>query len=507
MTDYSPGALEELKKKIAHAAIKWTMYEEPVRWDGDAGSGFGGASWEGRLPPVSGPTGTVQLKWHPPGLGGSAGAPPGAKPAGEGSDAMGQPYIKYEIDPWASIYKPWIDRIDAAFRGWDSIPDPGAFSSRIEKVRAAVLALTPLPTGAGGQDPNGQMTQTYTGVQLSGDLDTMDKFIGSGTAGAAQGLLVYAFQDSYGPDKIRGVMGNQAQAAIVLGISLLAEQKIWEGAEQDIMAIATRAVECFRPGGAGGGSIDLKVVKAFVDLLAAFAPPQVKPVLATGSAGIALVEAVMPKKTGGEDQVKITGYTPDEVYNSLVDVIGKLEQRVFDQEFEVAYTTLDGMIGDMHNMDAGQFHIHPRGGVDPEVAKGDKLDVHPEYLRKIGYKTVPSIAAVMGHAAEDAQGANNGAMWVRANQIGLGNDGPYPKWSELLGLFDAVTTGSGKELVEAGRLLAVGAGWLQDSDNDAQTALKGVQDDLDRGALGWDNSVPVVNVGPGGMPYVPGPPP
>ena len=490
MTGYSPGALEDLKKKIAHAAIKWTMYEEPVRWDGDAESGFGGASWEGRLPPVSGPTGTIQLKYVPPGLGGAAGAPPGAKPAGEGSDAMGQPYIKYEIDPWASIYEPWIDRIDTAFQGWDSIPEPGQFSGPIDKVRAAVLALTPLPKGAGGNDKEGDFEQSYTGVDLTGDLDTMHQFIGAGTAGADQGLLVFAFQNSYGPERIRGVMGNQAQAAIVLGVTLLGEQKIWEGAQQDIMAIASRAVECFRPGGGGGASIDLKVVKAFVDLLATFAPPQVKPVLATGSAGLSLVEAVMPKKKEGEDKVEIDGYTPDEVYNSLVDVIGKLEQRVFDQEYELAYTTLSGMLKDMHSMDAGDFHIHPRGGIDEDLAKSDKLSVHPDYLRKIGYETVPSIAAVMGHAAEDAQGADNSSMWVRANQIGLGSNGPYPNWSELLGEFDAVTTGSGKELVEAGRLLAVGAGFVQDTDGDVQEALKGVQDDLNRGSDEWVNEPP-----------------
>ena len=77
MTDYSPGALEDLKKKIAHSAIKWVMYDEPTRWDGDAESGFYGASWEGKLPPVNGPTGTIRLKWFPPLLGMSAGAPPG----------------------------------------------------------------------------------------------------------------------------------------------------------------------------------------------------------------------------------------------------------------------------------------------------------------------------------------------------------------------------------------------------------------------------------------------
>ena len=46
-------------------------------------------------------------------------------------------------------------------------------------------------------------------------------------------------------------MGNQAQAAIVLGVVLLGEQKIWEGAQKDIMAIADKAADSFRPGGAG----------------------------------------------------------------------------------------------------------------------------------------------------------------------------------------------------------------------------------------------------------------
>ncbi len=60
----------------------------------------------------------------------------------------------------------------------------------------------------------------------------------------------------------------------------------------------------------------------------------------------------------------------------------------------------------------------------------------------------------------------------------------------MLSEFDAVTTGSGKELVEAGRLLAVGAGFVQDTDGDVQEALQGVQDDLDRGSDEWDNEPP-----------------
>lgn len=502
MTDYSPGALEDLKEKIVKAAIKWTMYDEPVRWDGDADSGFYGAGWEGQLPPVSGPTGTVKLKYYPPTLTAAAGAPPGAVVTGDGSNEVGQAYYEYEVDPWTSIYQPWIERIDSAFRGWDSIPEPGDFGGPISAVQDAVTLLTPIPKGAGGNDPDGSFSTTYATVDLGAGLDTMDQFLGADTAGADQGLLIFAFIDGYGPERIRLVMTNQAQVAIGLGVVLLGEQKMWDGAGTDIMAIGEAAADSFRPGGAGGGSIDLKVVKAFADLLGSFVPAPVKPVLAAGSSVLGFINEVMPEDTSKEPAVTLEGYTPDEVYQSLVDAIGKLEQRVFEQEFELAYTTLQKVIDYLHGHSADQFHLHPGDGVSSKLAEATPLTVHPEYLREIGYAVVPSIASYLGKAAEEVMAADTPGIWTRSNFIGLGSNGPYDKWSELQGLFDQVTTGSGRELVEAGRLLAVGAGFIEDADGSSREALRGVQDDLDRGSLGWDNSVPEVYTGPtwGGRP-------
>ena len=489
MTDYSPGALEDLKKKIAHSAIKWVMYEEPTRWDGSAEEGFYGASWEGTLPPVDGPTGTVRLKWFPPLLSMSAGAPPGAKVVGDETDEVGQSYYIYEVDPWTDIYEPWIDRIENAFKGWESIPDPADYSGPIESIREAVSGLTPLPTSSAGNDEGGDFDSTYTEVELDTALGTMDAFIGASDA-ADQGLLIYAFRQGYGPDRIRGIMGNQAQTAVVLGLALLGEQRVWERARRDIMAIADRAADSFRPGGAGGDSIDLEVVKAFADLIGIFLPPQLKPVLAAGKAALNIVEVLQPEDTPGDSSVELSGYTPDEVYSSLVEIIGKLEQRVFDQEWELAYSTLSGMVEYMQGHDASQFHIHPEKGIDPELVHAPRLTIHPEVLRKIGYQITPRIAAYMGRAAESAQAADKPSIWSRTNSIGLSPDGPYPKWSQVLAELDAVTTGSGKELVEAGRLLAVGAGFTEDTDSDVRTELKGVEDDLGRGSTEWDNKPP-----------------
>jgi hypothetical protein len=497
MTDYSSGALDDLKKKIAHKAIKWVMYEEPTRWDGDAESGFYGSGWEGKLPPVDGPTGTVRLKYYPGGLSATAGMPPGATPVGDGYNEVGQGYYIYELDPWADIYEPWINRIEEAFKGWNGIPEHGHFTGPIESIRKAVTALTPLPSGEGGNDPDGEFGTTYTSVDLNTALGTMDEFIGAQTAGADEGLLIYAFRQGYGPDRIRGIMGNQGQAAIILGVALLAEQRIWKGAGQDIMAIAEKAEASFRPGGAGGDEINLEVVKAFKDLVVGFLPGPVQTVVDTGEKVLNLVDTLMPKTPEGDSSVQLEGYTPDEVYSSLVEIVGKLEQRVFDQEYEVAYSTLQGLLDYMYENEGTQFHIHPTKGIDLDLASAPRLTVHPEYLKRIGYQLVPGIAAQLGHAAEDAQSADKPDIWRRTDYIGLSPDGPYPRWSEVLSEFDAVTTGSGKELVEAGRLLAVGAGFVEDTDGTTATALKGVEDDLARGSDEWSNEPPEYQYGYG----------
>lgn len=502
-TPYSVAALERLKKDIIKAAIKWTLYDEPVKWDGDADSGFHGASWEGTLPPYGGPTGTVRLKYYQPGLGFAAGTPPGAEPVGEGTDAAGQPYYEYEIDPWTSIYEPWQERIESAFRGWDGIPEAHDFNDALGSIRSAVETLTPIPQGgASGGDAAGSMDSTWSAVDLAAGLGTLGRYIGPDAASGYTGALMIAFDFNYGPDRIRAVMTNQAQVAIALGSVVLGGQKVWEGAGLDIMAIAEAAAASFRPGGGGGDAIDLKVVKAFGELLSNFMPAPVKTALDAGTAVLSFVEEVMPADTQGEAAVTLEGSTPDEVYQSLVDVIAKLEQRVFDQEYELAYTTMQKTIDYMHGHDASQFHLHPRDGIDPQLAGATPLDIHPEHLRVIGYQVVPTIASFLGKAAEHAQAANQPGMWARTASIGLGSSGPHAKWAEAQGLFDQVTTGSGRELVEAGRLLAVGAGWIEDADGSSQAALHEVQDDLDRGSLGWDNSVPEVHTGPswGGRP-------
>jgi hypothetical protein len=98
---YSASALNDQKKKIAEKAIQRWLFEE-FQWAGTPEGGFQGGGWMEMLPPITGPIGTMQLRYHigeqmnpNPGQ-----PPPGAKYKGEDfSGGMGLQYYLYEVDP------------------------------------------------------------------------------------------------------------------------------------------------------------------------------------------------------------------------------------------------------------------------------------------------------------------------------------------------------------------------------------------------------------------------
>lgn len=508
-TAYSEKALNDLKKEMAHRAIKWALYQQPVQWDGNADEGFYGASWSGRLPPVSGPTGTITLKYYEPGLGFAAGAPPGAQPAGSGTDAAGQPYLAYEIDPWTSIYEPWIENIEMAFYGWDDIPSPDDFAGPITDLQEAVEALVVTPTGKGSSGD-------YDNAGLAGDLG----FLRTWTSGAAydrraSGNFLGAFCDAYGADRITAVLNNQMVGIAALGIALQGEQQIWTKAQADIMALAESAKDAF-DGPGGGSDVDLTIVKALYDVGKNFLPPEVTAVVDTAesvaSGAKTLLDALMPDKNPPDPKTEaLQGWKPEEVLENVRTAVGDLNLKVSHQEQEIRDTTLQGLLDTMIGRDAQghvtntsrseaaqNFDVHPAKGLEPGVQ--GTIAINVPNVARVGYKTMPSIAAAMARAAHDAERADQMAIWYRGGPIGMDTYGPYQTWDRCHEALDQVLTGSAKELVEAGRRLAVGAGKLGDADLWSKEILKGLKGDLDRGQYGWDNSASSLD-GPKYTPY------
>ena len=82
--------------------------------------------------------------------------------------------------------------------------------------------------------------------------------------------------------------------------------------------------------------------------------------------------------------------------------INKLDLTVLDQELELVTHTLQGLLDEMREHAGTQFHIHPTNGVAPSWRTPRPSTCIPEYLKHIGYQTVPAIAAVMAKSADDA---------------------------------------------------------------------------------------------------------
>jgi hypothetical protein len=472
-TAYSSSALGDLMDDVLDNAVR--RYLSEFGWYGSADEGFRGNNWDGELPPSFGPTGTVRLKQNVTAqMSTPSQAPPGARYVGEETEGSVM-YHVYELDPYESIYSPWVDRLHSVFDGWRSLPDPADFEAPIAALEDAVDALTPEGQREGGY--------TFVDVEVSNALGLIYKWA-SPQAGNAASDLLYAFDGAYGVVRITGVMVNQAQVAAGVGLAVAGEKQVWSKARTDIMAVAKAGADALDIGGGGAGSIDLGVVKAFVDLVGVFVPAQFEVLTDAASAGLAFLDEVTPEpKTSGKT-LTLDGGTAEEIFASLEDAVKQLGQAIYDEESEID-TKLKALQDIVGGPDTINFHLHPGAGIDERYADAAEIRISSTTIQSIGNHDVPIVATAFLNAAELAASHTGSGIWSRDHAIGMGSYGPHASWLAVLEEFDAITTGSAKELVDAGRMLAVAAGWIEDADDQAAADMGGLADELARGKDEW----------------------
>lgn len=434
-----------------------------------------GNGWTERLPGVTGLTGKVRLKQNVTSQTVKSPPPPGADYVGEETQGLVM-YHVYEIDPWVTLYKPWAERVNDAFEGWRTLPDPADFDTPITHLENAVDELTPAEQSDGGY--------TFVNVAVTNSLELMRRWISPQQGNSSE--LLFAFDSAYGVGRITGTMVNQAQVACGLGFTAAGEKKLWTAARADLMRIAGDAATAMDVSGGGGSfSIDLGVVKSFVDLVGVFVPKQYQILTSGLSAGIGFLEEIIPKQKTEKRELSVSGSTAEEICSSMEGAIFDLEQAIFHEEMELI-EKLRALEQIIYGRSADDFHIHPGAGIDAGFEREAAIRMDSQIVRTIGTRDVPTVAAAYLRAADMAGQANTGeGIWTRENSIGMGTVGPYIRWSDALGVFDEMTTGSARELVEAGKLLAVAAGWIEGSDDESARILAGLDDELRRGELEW----------------------
>lgn len=505
MTAYSPAALKAQLKKVAEAAI--TADLEKRGWRKNAGGGYFGVDWSPDLPsPTAGPSGTIRISvaQNVEGSVGASESLPGMKVVEERPDHWTAAVC--EFDPWESIYKPWYDRINTAFQAWDEIPLDTEFDPLIEACRTAV-AQTTLEAG---------FTQEGGDVTADGDLNPslqyIARWIGPDVPGAYSSQAIGAFDYSYGAARMATVIGNQRQAMITAGLCLTGAKSLWGKAGTDVMKLAESAQTAFENLKSSG--FDLELVKAFVDLASLFAVGPLAPLgtalgvadkVVTGAQTVNLIiSKIAPKDVAPAVDPAMEGSSAEEVFNKLQDVMWDTGSALYEQE-RALIDPLKTMVSDMAG-DLTAYHIHPKDGMDPDLASAGTFNVNSYALIKALGTAIPMVVAKLASAADSLDTASNQAAWVRPLPRGYGTDGAWPELHALTGYTAQLARSSGHELIEAQKLLAGSLGLLDEVDDDTSTILKDYQGDLKDAGTG---SPKVPGTGresdkPHG-PYIPGP--
>jgi hypothetical protein len=462
--------LPNLMRRATEAAIDNELRRR--QWYGDAASGYSSAGYDARLPPVSLSTGDVIIESQPgTATGGVSGGPlpPGAELIGEEqAGGTGDVVYKYRVNPGEDIYGPWFERINAAFEPWHDLPDPAGFDDAVEHVVEAIGQLT---FEAGDARPG---TVPVAEVDLATLLNSTLAAIKP-----EQGQVALAFDSAYGAKHTKAVIGNQRELLITLGVALSAEQRAWAEVRKSVVAVAQNAVPAFAS--ASPAPIDFAAVKGFLDAVTGILPAgKVLDVLSKAATTCGFLEEVTPSPPDPQDSYELTGESADEVYDHLILALTRLDTDITDAEQAVRDLTNEAVAKASARHEQSDYHISPGEGVDTspdgttvgdvDWSKPGQIDVNVEVYQSVGLRAMPSIAAYLESASDLAGQSGTPASWLRASSVGSGGQyGPYYNgYADFLELITSVLSSSAAEIMAAGELLAIAAGYIGDADDVAR---------------------------------------
>jgi hypothetical protein len=465
------GDLPTLMRKMTEAAIDAELRE--LQWYGDAATGYRSEGYGGRLPPVSPSTGEVVID-----LVLTDGSTPSGGPLPPGATVVSDEPIQvtgglkyqYRVDAGEAIYGPWFERINAAFERWRDLPDPALFDEGID---GAIEAIGQLTIEAGDSRPG-------TVPDAEADLATL---VGNNLAAIKpeHGQAAFAFTSVYGAVRTGTVIGNQRELLIALGVALAAEKAAWAEVRKTVVAVAENAATAFA---STGGPIDFGAVKSFLDVLSGVLPAgKAADVLAKAIKVSDFLDAVLPSKPAPPDPYHLAGGSPDAVYDHLLLALQRLDDDITDAETGVRELLDNAVAKASAPHERADYHIAPGSGVDtrPEDTTIDdvdwsvpgQIDVNLKIYQSVGLRTMPSIAAFLESASDQADRGGSPTPWLRVGAVGSGGQyGPfYNSYVDFLELVTSVLSSSAAEIIAAGEKLAIAAGFIGDADAEARGAF------------------------------------
>lgn len=410
--------LEALVKEAADAAIVAEMYY--LGFDGSLASGFTGYStlWEDAGLPqeeihISYPDGRVTLLMMPD---------EDITPAPDG----------LRFDP-LEVFQRWPEWMDLIFYPWYSMPSSGDFDDKVGRMKEIVGQLAGGGTSINGEGANVDIESTNT------DVDSYINDI-NGKMSTLSGDAMEALKTSY-LDRLPVVIGGQFALASVAGIGIAGEQELWKTAEADIKAIATKAKTAFEAcsGGKGVSAFDLFTAAGVVlGIAGIFATGGTSVAVGLLSTAATVGTTYITDEPAPPEPVPFAADDPREVYSNIQKAVSTLgDQVMVDQENALRDAMAKALALSSSGSSVNNFEFGRPSDFLHEDRPGQLFGKHENI--ELSKDSLLDIAGRLQFVADHLQstlgqldGVYGDGPWTRHGTMGIGPEGHYFAWSQLV---------------------------------------------------------------------------
>jgi hypothetical protein len=354
-------------------------------------------------------------------------------------------------------------RVDAALKPWEDIPDPTGFDRYLEYLRQANRELSASSSSSGGGAATG-------GGSLGGNLTIIQE-----NSTAMSGAMITAFKSRF-LLQLSNAIGGHHGLTVILGQALAGEQNLMKETRADVAEAVTKttqALEAYAHGGSSDASFVFKVAGAVVAGVSAFVSGGATVYLSGAAAGLTLLTTV------ADHEEKAAKEPSQQDYAGLMDGLQTALDDINNTIKREEGLIRDNLTRNLHQVQADEASYNLTNPIQ-NISDDSQLDEGPgraiihdrSLVAEITGTAMPAIADELGKAQNDVLNGWSGTPYYRDPSIGLGETGPYPQWENLVGPLWRLISDLEWEVRNGAKTLELAIEDMGRIDTDAQDALE-----------------------------------
>ena len=360
--------------------------------------------------------------------------------------------------------------IDDKLKRWRDIPNGDDIATLAEYMRQAGKTLS-------------------TGVSSSGDAVTGDGGIVGDlvviqeNSDAMAGGMITAFKTDFLLQLGAAISGQHA-IALILGGHLAAQERMWTGARESVVALIEQSTQAFKAA-AKEAELDWKVVLKVTGYVAAGVT-----LFATDGVGSPVVDLGLKVLDDALKEADRSTDKPAPTYDSVKEAFGRdlksLDAKITGQEEEID----DNLITNLGQIrsDSGSYDLSrpPLLDVDDDsdLGKPDEIKIDPILVKEITGTCMPSIADALHDAMDLVDKVADTTVLQRDDSIGVGASGPSQNYAELRWMLWELLGNLASEVTYSAKTLELAVEDIGQSDSSAKDALEKHADDVEDRGIG-----------------------